>query len=430
MSANWTQGQIVAALSAAVLLFVVQAALSVVLVAVTSLSRVALRRMSNGTHPRLAFLEQMREPGSTHRAATALLRQLCLLGGVVFSALAARGAGLAYPAVVGAAGAAVVGVLLLEIFVSRMLALWSPRVALRFTAPLVLLAHASLYPLVRPLRWMIEKLSPARPATEEEREEEQEGEVEALIEVGEREGLLEANEGRMMRSIVDLDATLVREIMTPRTDIIALAEATSVAEARRVVLEAGHSRIPVYRESVDNVLGVLHERDLLRASAENRDEEAIGRLVRPVIFVPETLSVADLLAEMKQRKHFGLVVDEYGGVAGLVTLEDILEEIVGEIHDEHDTEEILVREEPDGSWVIDASAHVEELEERFGMTFEDRDFDTVGGLVVTGFGRVPVVGEVLEVQGIEIEVLEADRRRIRLVRVRPAARSGEARVGT
>jgi magnesium and cobalt transporter len=149
--------------------------------------------------------------------------------------------------------------------------------------------------------------------------------------------------------------------------------------------------------------------------------------VRPALFVPETLSVGDLLSEMKLKKHFGIVVDEYGGVSGVVTLEDLLEEIVGEIQEEHEAEESPVRSQADGSWLIDAAAHVEELEERFGISFAERDFDTVGGLIVTGFGRVPAVGETLTVQGVEFEVLDADRRRIRLVRARAAPRPDAAR---
>jgi magnesium and cobalt transporter len=371
----------------------------------------------------------MRDPGSTHRAAATLLRQLCLLGGLALAALAAQHTGWPPSASLAAVGLAVAGVLLLEVVLGRMLALWNPRATLRFTAPLVVAAHVTLYPIVRPLCRVADWIAPPRPVSEDEREEEQEEKVDALIEVGKREGFLEANEGEMMRSIADLDATIVREIMTPRTDIVALSEATTVAEARRVVLEAGHSRIPVFHESIDNVIGVLHERDLLRASAENRDDDTIAPLARPVIFVPETLTVAELLAEMKLRKHVGLVVDEYGGLSGLVTLEDVLEEIVGDIRDEHDEEEPLVRSAEDGSFIIDAAAHVEELEERFGLTFGERDFDTVGGLVVTLLGRVPAAGETLLVQDLTIEVLEADGRRIRLVRVRPPEPAGEARVG-
>ncbi len=421
MSGPWGQLQVVAALTAAATLFLLHVALSVALVAATSLSRITLHRLSGDLDPRFAFIESMREPRSTHRAAAALMRQICLLGGAGLAALAARGAGWPYSGVAVFGIGALLGVLLLEIFSARILALWDPRFALRCTAPLVVAAHALLYPVVRPLRLLIDRLARSQPAGDETRGEEQEEEVEAFIEVGERDGILEASEGKMMRSIVDLDLTLVREIMTPRTDIVALAEDTTVAEARRVILEAGHSRLPVYRDSIDNVLGVLHERDLLRASEEGAHAEPISRRVRPVIFVPETLSVADLLGEMRLRKHIGLVVDEYGSVSGLVTLEDVLEEIVGEIRDEHDDEEALVQSEPGGSWIVNGAAHVEEIETLFGAEFEDRDFDTVGGWVVTGFGRVPSTGEVLRVQGLEIEVLKADRRRIRLVRVRRRA---------
>ncbi len=222
----------------------------------------------------------------------------------------------------------------------------------------------------------------------------------------------------MMRGIVDLDATLVREIMTPRTDIVALPADTRVAAARTRLLEVGHSRLPVFRDSIDNIVGMLHGRDLFQAWDEHGEDRPIAEFVRPAVFVPETLSAAELLAEMRQRTHLVVVVDEYGGVAGLVTLEDVLEEIVGDIRDEHDAEAPLVRTENDGSWVVDAVAHVEELETLFGVEFGDRDFDTVGGLVVSKFGRVPTAGESTSVHGLTVEVLAADDRRVQSVRVR------------
>jgi len=416
-----------AALGAAAVLFALHAGLSIALLSVTSLSRVALHRLVSGL-PGLAFLEGMRKPSSSQRAAAALMRQMCLLGGALLLAVAVRSGGMRLPAGIALSAAAVVGVLVLEDFLTRLVTIWDPRRALRLAAPLVRLSYLVLYPVVHGLGIVLERAAAVHPLTDEERDEEQEEEVEAFIEVGEREGILEANEGEMMRSIVDLDETVVREIMTPRTDIVAVAESTTLGEARRVILEAAHSRLPVYRDSIDNVIGVLHERDLLRAGTEAADDQSISRWTRKVIFVPESLSVASLLGEMRLRKHIGLVVDEYGGVSGLVTLEDVLEEIVGEIRDEHDREEALVVREADGSWVINASAHVDELEERFGVQFGERDFDTVGGLVVTELGRVPSSGEILHVQGLEIEVLDSDRRRIRLVRVRPETPTDEAQV--
>jgi CBS domain containing-hemolysin-like protein len=402
-------------------LFLLETAYAVALAAASALSRVALHRLGTDHGERLAFVESLRETSSAHWIAALLARQLCLLGGALLLGLGLRAAGWDHPALVGTGLAAVVAVVVLELCVARLLAVWDPRGALRYTAFLIRYARIVLFPLVQPVHLLLVKTGGIQTVTDEQRDEEQEEEVEALIEVGEREGLLEANEGEMMRSIVDLDETVVREIMTPRPDIVALPLATTVDEARRVFLKAGHSRIPVYRDSLDEVVGVLHVRDLLRAADATRGEQQIAGYMRNAMFVPETLSVAELLSEMRLRTHLALVVDEYGGTAGLVTLEDLLEEIVGEIRDEHEPDESDVRREPDGAWVINGAAHVEKLTELFGVEIEEREFDTVGGLVVFELGRVPAQGETLEFQSLRIEVLEVDRRRIRLVRIRPDA---------
>ena len=316
--------------------------------------------------------------------------------------------------------------LLIELYTARSVALWNPRLALRLSAPLIRAAHLLLYPVVRPLQALWTRIDRAQELSDEEREEEQEKEVEALITVGEREGLLEAAEGEMMRGIVDLDETMLREIMTPRTDVVGLPAETSIAQARRAFLDVGHSRFPVYPGSIDNVIGVLHSRDLFQAWEEGSEGQTVGHYLRPATFVPETLSAAELLSEMRQRTHVAIVVDEDGGTAGLVTLEDLLEEIVGEIRDEHEKEEDLVIQEDGGSWVINAVAHVDELESLFGLDFEGRDFDTVGGLVVSGFGRVPSKGESIDLHGLRIEVLKADPRRVHKVRVRPLEGGSDA----
>jgi len=401
--------------------------LSVALESAAVLSRVALRRMSAEAEGRLSFLEQLKWPASSYRAAALLLRQLCLLGVMLLSVAIARSMGWTLPVVAGATLGALVGVLFVEALVARSIAVWNPRRALRLTAFLLPPSRMLLYPIVVPLHRLAQRLESSRPTNGDERDEEQDEEVEALIEVGEREGLLEAEEGEMMRGIVDLDETVVREIMTPRTDIIALPVETSVASARGTLLQEGHSRLPVYRGSIDNVVGVLHARDLFQAWESHGESEAVSRYLRPAAFVPETLSAAELLAEMRQKTHLAVVVDEYGGTAGLVTLEDLLEEIVGDIRDEHESEEELMVEENDGSWTINAVTHVKELEPLFGLELEQRDFDTVGGLVVFGFGRVPSVGERIELHGLSVEVLQADRRRVHKVRMRKIAGPDQAK---
>ena len=412
-----------AGFAAAAGLFLFELVVSVTLHSITFLSRVAVRRLSQESGGRLGILEDLKAPQSTVRMATQLARQMSLLGASVLTALAGRGAGLPHPWLFGVLSGSAIGVLLVETLASRFLAQRDPRAALRVTAPLVRLVHAVAYPVVAPVALLLRRVPPAV-LDEGDREEDQDEELDALIEVGEREGLLERGEGEMMRSIADLGDTLVREIMTPRTDINAFPAATTVAGARKALVGATHSRFPVFRDSIDNVVGILHVRDLVRAWEEGRDGDSIASYLRPAFFVPETQTVAEVLREMRQRTHVALVVDEYGGIAGLVTIEDLLEEIVGEIRDEHDKEEDLVRKEPDGSWVVSGLAHVEQLEDLFGLDVGERDFDTVGGFVVSELGRVPVDGERLAIRGLEVSIVRADRKRVYTVRVRRSQPAG------
>jgi magnesium and cobalt transporter len=284
------------------------------------------------------------------------------------------------------------GTIVLETVVARALALRDPETALKTTAVLVRPIHALTYPLLAPVHATFRRWARTAADDDEREEDLEEEDVEAFIEVGEREGILEKSEGEMVRGIVDLDQTLVREIMTPRVEVVVLAADATVLEARRVALEAGHSRFPRLRGTIDNVLGILHVRDLLREPDGGSASATIAPLVRPAVFVPETRTVAEVLAEMRTRAHVALVVDEYGGFAGLVTLEDLLEEIVGDIRDEHEREEVEVAAQPDGSWILSGLAHAEEIERLFGVDLGERDYDTVGGFVTAALGRVPVAG--------------------------------------
>jgi len=399
--------------------------LSVALASASGLSHIALQRLGSEYGENFAFVKRLAEPTSTHRLAASVLRPAALLAAVVLGgSLTARfDSTLSWPWVI--ALSVLLGTLGADHFVARGLAEWRPKAALRATAWIVRIARVLLYPLVVPLgAWLA--WCGTNGQTEEKREEEQDEEVQALIELGEREGLLEASESRMVRGIVDLDETVVRELMTPRTEIVGLDVKTSVADARRLVLAAGHSRLPAFDGSIDNIVGILHARDLFRAWDAADDDGAIERYVRRAPFVPESLSAAELLHEMRRRTHMALVVDEYGGVAGLVTLEDILEEIVGDIRDEHEADELTLRAEPGGAWIVNAVVHVKEIEQVFDIEFEDRDFDTVGGMVVSAFGRVPVAGERLQTNGLNVEILEADRRRVLSVRLSVQTDSREA----
>jgi len=425
---GWGELGGVLALGGAALLFLLGTTISAVVVAATSLNRVALHRLGSETGSSLVFVESLREPASVYRIALQLARNLCLLGGTALILLVLWDSTRNLPTTLGFGLAVVLAVGWIEIGLARLLGLWNPRKTLRLSAGLVRVIRFLLFPLAQPVHLLSLKIGRLQPAPDDAPEEDQNEEVEALIEVGQRDGILEADEGEMMRSIADLDHTVVREIMTPRPDIVALPVETNIAGARRVFLQSGQSRLPIYRGSLDEIVGVLHVRDLLRATEteEQNATDTVVKYMRDPMFVPEGLSVAELLGEMRLKTHMALVVDEYGGTAGVVTLEDLLEEIVGEIRDEHEPGETLVRREADGSWIINAAVHVDKLTELFGVEFAERDFDTIGGLVVSQLGCVPPPGETLRFQSLFIEVLDADRRRIRVVRIGRQPRSKTA----
>ena len=254
-----------------------------------------------------------------------------------------------------------------------------------------------------------------------EEEDDDSGDLQALIDVGEAEGILEEEEGELIHSIIEFGDTRVSEVMTPRPDIVAVPDTATGREARDIILESKYSRLPVYRDHMDNVEGIIYVRDLLSCWAEGNEDENIRSLVRPVYFIPETKPVADLLEEMqKAHVQLAMVIDEYGGVCGLVTVEDILEEIVGEIEDEdiagEELEEIV--QAPDGSYIVTGSTEIGKVERIFDMEIEADDFTTIAGLVINEQGKVPDVGERLNIRGLEVEVLDADERRINRLRVK------------
>ena len=234
----------------------------------------------------------------------------------------------------------------------------------------------------------------------------------------EEQALIERDEQRLLQSIVDFGGTLVREVMTPRPDIVAIQADATVEQLRALFQEQEYSRIPVYKENLDNILGIVYVKDLVLLAPTEPMTQSVARLLRPVTFVPETKRVPELLKEFQRKQvQMAIVVDEYGGTAGLVTLEDLLEEIVGEIRDEYDVETEPVVDEGNGSWVFSAKANIDEVRDRLKVEIEPEGFETVGGYVLTRVGRVPQVGETFELDGMQVEVLEAERRRIHKVRL-------------
>ena len=232
------------------------------------------------------------------------------------------------------------------------------------------------------------------------------------------ENELEEEEREMISAIVEMGDTTLREVMTPRIDIIALDADDPPAESVSVVLNAPFSRFPVYEETIDNVIGVLHIRDLMVNLKRRPETVNIRQLMQETVFAPESMRVGDLLRDLRQkRRHMAIVTDEYGGTAGLATIEDIIEEIVGEIQDEYDDEAQDIYRKDDGSFVVNVGLPVEEFNEGTGLSLDDEGNDTVGGLLYSKFGKIPDKGDVVHINGVKFTVLRVDKNRIVLALV-------------
>ena len=312
-------------------------------------------------------------------------------------------------------------ILLFEHVLPLLIVRHNPEKALELLLPPFDFAARFLHPLTGTLVRLIVDSRRERENAVAGTTEEGAGESTNGVEAVEEQNLIEREERALLQSIVDFGDTLVREVMTPRPDIVAIPADATLGALRALFREQEYSRIPVFNENLDNIQGVVFVKDLVLVAESDADGQSIARLVRPAVFVPETKRVPELLKEFQRRQvQMAIVVDEYGGTAGLVTLEDLLEEIVGEIRDEYDVEAEPVVDEGNGSWVLSAKASIDEVRDRLDVAIEPEGFETVGGYVLTRIGRVPAVGETFELDGLHVEVLEAERRRIHKVRFRRA----------
>ncbi len=261
-----------------------------------------------------------------------------------------------------------------------------------------------------------------------------EEEIKTLVTAGEQEGLIEEEARDMIYSIFRLDDTITREVMLPRIDIVALEVASPPEQIVDVIISSGHSRIPVYAETIDNIIGVLYVKDLLPYYVTHRQPPGLREILRPAYFVPEFKRLDTLLKEMQAQKvQLAIVVDEYGGVAGLVTLEDLVEEIVGEIQDEYDHEEPEMTLEAEGSYLFDARIPLDDVQELLNLPLPLDEADSLGGFVYNELGHIPVVGETLTYNGVAFSVVATDGRRIRKVRalaIPPSPEDTAAQEGT
>jgi len=239
---------------------------------------------------------------------------------------------------------------------------------------------------------------------------------------GEKEGIIEKEEKELINNVIEFTDTEVHEVMIPRIDMVCVSIDSDLESVWKVIIEEGHSRIPVYEGNIDNIIGIIHAKDVLKALSEKKQEKGLREIVREVLYVPENMKINKLFNEMRKKKiHMAIVVDEYGGTSGLVTLEDLLEELVGEIEDEYDTEERMYSFINDNTILVDAKMNVYELneilEENWNERFPETEYDTVGGLVLDILGRVPMKGEEVRVGNLILKIESVKKQRIEKIRI-------------
>ena len=261
------------------------------------------------------------------------------------------------------------------------------------------------------LRMCFRRLAGVRDADDVEKE------IQQIIDEGEQRGLISEDEGEMIQGIFSFRDTIAREIMVPRTDTVYAEAVTKLSEIIKIIIESGHSRIPIYQDNIDNIIGTLHAKDLL--PFWGTDDITIREIMRSPYFIPETKKISEVLEDLRDNKsHIAIVIDEYGGTAGILTLEDIIEEIIGEIMDEYDAEQKLIIEHEDGSISVNARLDVEKLEDFLQVELPEGGFESVGGFIISLIGKVPEVNEKIIYNDLEIIIEAATTRKIDRARIR------------
>lgn len=419
-------------IAAAVLILLLLSFLAVVDMAFSQLSDVGLRRLSSDFEgsPKIKaveFLQEIMENRPRFRFALSAAIQIFLITFTVLVTLIIWEMNRPhYQWLFFSIIAALAASIFFRQFLPRLLTRRNPETKLILLLPFVRPFYGLLSLVADPFQFFtreepsLEKTIVPNPTVEEIKEDNAE-DKQALIEMGEAEGILEGKDRELLETMFEFNETKAGEIMTPRTEVIAVSIDSTVKFVRDLIIEEKVSRLPVYRESIDNIEGVIYVRDLLNAWSENNETQTIETLLRPAFFVPETKSAAELLQNMQlNRVQIAIVVDEYGGVAGLITMEDIVEEIVGEIEDEDEKEEIteIIEGANKSYYDVLGSTEIGKIERIFDMEIEDDDFTTIAGLVTSEAGYVPKVGEKLEIRGLDIEILQADEKKITLLRLK------------
>ncbi len=395
--------------------------LSVIESAYESLSEVSLRVMG-GDHadsPRSRFFRELLEHRQRFELMLILGTQLSIVAIAILLGDVLTRSGIRAPLTITFFAVFIIVVLFRQL-IPRTIALKRPEAIFWALLPVFKVFYRFFSVFVAPVSNLLARMRAREPEPEDNPEETMH-EVQALIDVAEEEGIIEEEEGELIQSIIEFGGTLVAEVMRPRPQIVAIEVDSTVSDARRLMIESKYSRLPVYRDQIDEIEGIVYVRDVLPYCEGDRINAPLSVCMRPAYSVPETKSIAELFKEMQKAKiQMAIVIDEYGGVAGLVTIEDIIEEIMGEIEDEDraPAEKEIERAE-DGSYLVDGRAEIRKVELLYDKEVEADDFTTVAGLIINELGHVPAAGEILEYKGLRFEVIESDGQRITRVRLRP-----------
>jgi CBS domain containing-hemolysin-like protein len=417
----------------AVVILIAMIFLATVDLAFSHLSDVGLRRLASESEDSqnantAVFLREIQEHRPRFRLALSSSIQILLVSFAVITTLIGMRLDLSQTGLVlFALGTALVATVVFRQILPRVIIRNNPEKKFLFLLPIVRPLYRFAYAVTSPFSAKPkskeqQKLeSTVAPDAAEDKDDDNDEDFQALMEVGEAEGIIEEKERELIESMVEFSETRAGEIMTPRTEICAVAIGSTVRQARDLMTEEKYSRLPVYRGSIDNVEGVIYVRDLLQAWADRKEDEVIDGMLRDAYFVPETKTASELLKNMQvNHVQIAIVIDEYGGVAGIVTVEDIIEEIVGEIEDEDSEEEEIIEiiEGEGGYWDVLGSTDIDKIERLFDIELEDDDYTTVAGMITSEAGYVPKTGEVLTLRGLEACILRADEKKVGLVRLR------------
>lgn len=390
--------------------------------AISGLSRLSLKVLAEREkNTKVRLLSELAQDRSRFLLPLQFSSQLLLVVIAVLSSFVFWNLKLAW-APLWAIGTTVSIVFLFRQLLPGMISQSNPEAVLLFLLPffknfyqVLLWVSSPVLALLRALRTSREKRQQPGAVVDEASEEE----IQAYLGVGEEEGIIEEDESELIQSALEFGDTVVRAIMTPRTEMVAIEEDSTISEVKDLIVSRKFSRIPVYRERIDQVVGVVYVRNLLGHLGQGTEQQPIAGLINRALFVPETKRVFELLKEMQSNaEHMAIVVNEYGSVAGLVTMEDLIEEIVGEIRDEDEQEELDLVSYGEDGYIVRGGAEIDEVEETLHVNLGATDAATVSGLIVAHLGKVPPAGEMIVLNGLQVEILTSDRKRIQTMRVK------------